>query len=86
MFELSLVKLQTQKSNDDDDDDSVKKASITTTVVVLTLYFLILLWAITRALRCSYAKPDSRAIHFIFCFMSPTLYLACSYLVPGFCK
>lgn len=55
-------------------------------VVAVIIYILFLVWAISRALKCSSKNPDSRAIHFMFMFTSPILYVVSSYAVPGFSK
>lgn len=88
MLELSLIKYNSNclntkvKSDEDDDDENIPIALL---ITVFILYFFILSWAILRALICSSPTPDSRALHLLFCFISPTLYLFCTYFVPGFC-
>jgi hypothetical protein len=66
------------------DEESDEMPTIAVAIIVL-LYLILIFWSITRALKCSQSTPDSRAIHILFCFMSPMLYLFSSYLVPGFC-
>lgn len=87
MIELQLINNAPKKnklysSNEDDDDTEL---TTTAYVLILLLYFTILSWAIWRALTCSSPSPDSRALHLLFCFISPTLYLVSSYVVPDFC-
>lgn len=68
------------KLSDDPNSPVAKKAMVGGVVV----YVLFLIWAIMRAMKCSSANPDSRAIHFMFAFASPLLYIILSYVVPGF--
>lgn len=88
MLELTLIKYNSNcannkvKSDESTDDENIPIAVL---ITVFILYFFILTWAILRALICSSPTPDSRALHLLFCFISPTLYLFCTYLVPGFC-
>ena len=87
MLELSLIKYNCNKDKNlksEDEDD--EKIPLVLLVLVFIFYFCILTWAIIRALMCSNPTPDSRALHLLFCFVSPTLYLLSSYIVPGFCS
>lgn len=86
MLEAKLfeTKLNYNKKSDDNDLDE-EDINSNTIAFVLFFYIIILFWAISRALKCSQKTPDSRAIHLLFCFVSPSLYLVCSYAVPGFC-
>lgn len=84
MLEVSLLSTSCKKNIHDTDEKTEITYSIATIIAVL-VYITILVWALKRAMLCSSATPDSRALHFMFCFMSPTLYLASSYLIPGFC-
>jgi len=54
-------------------------------VVVAVLVFTFIIWAIVRALHCSKAAPDSRAVHLLFAVISPVFYVIFSYAVSGFC-
>ncbi len=54
-------------------------------VVIIIIELALFIWAIYRALKCSQASPDSRAIHLLFATVSPVLYLVFSYAVEGFC-
>lgn len=47
--------------------------------VVIVLEIALWIWAIVRAVHCSQATPDSRAVHLLFATMSPFLYLVFSY-------
>lgn len=53
-------------------------------IVVIELIFFV--WAIFRAIKCSQATPDSRAVHLLFATVSPILYLIFSHAVEGFCS
>ena len=88
MLEASLFapRLNYKKKSDDDDCDDGDDLNSNTVAVIVLVYMIILFWAISRALKCSQKTPDSRAIHFMFCFISPSLYLICGYYVPGFCS
>jgi len=85
MLELSIlnsVKGAAQKGNGNGGkgDDGVAYA------ISLVLIVLLLVWAFWRALKCSSATPDSRALHLMFASVSPVLYLIFSYTVSGFCE
>ena len=62
--------------------------NVLTTVEIsfMIIWIVLFIFAIMRALRCSNATPDSRAIHIMFATASPVLYIICSYAVSGFCK
>lgn len=51
----------------------------------MLIYIAFFMWAIVRAVQCSSATPDSRAIHFLFAISMPIPYVVISILVPGFC-
>ena len=67
-------------------NDPTTQLTNTQVIVLSILYLTILVLAIMRALKCSQPNADSRAIHFLFSFISPSLYLITSFLVPDFCK
>ena len=74
------------KDGCDDDLTSDQKRNLAISVAIIIVVELILLvWAILRAIKCSQASPDSRAIHLLFAIVSPFLYLIFSYAVDGFC-
>jgi hypothetical protein len=54
-------------------------------LVAFVIWLLLWVWALVRALHCSSATPDSRAMHLFFATGSPLLYLIFSYTVSGFC-
>lgn len=54
-------------------------------MVGFMIWMLLWVWALVRALRCSSATPDSRALHLLFATCSPVMYLILSYTVSGFC-
>ena len=84
MIELfALNYLNAPKSNNKTRKDAAAHA--VATVVVFILYITIFVWAIMRAIQCSSATPDSRALHLLFATASPVMYLIFSYLVEGFC-
>jgi hypothetical protein len=66
--------------------DIDKRAYTVSVTLIVIIYITLLIFAVMRALRCSSSNPDSRAIHLMFAFISPGLYVACSYFVPGFCS
>ncbi len=82
---LELFALNSVKGSNDD-PDSPSTGSTVVAILVILIWFAIFFWAVTRALQCSKKDPDSRAIHFLFCLTSPSLYLVCSYAVPDFCN
>jgi hypothetical protein len=53
--------------------------------IIIIIELILFVWAIFRAIKCSQASPDSRAIHLLFATVSPFLYLIFSYVVDGFC-
>ena len=53
--------------------------------VIVILELILFVWAIFRAIKCSQATPDSRAVHLLFATVSPILYLIFSHAVEGFC-
>ncbi len=53
--------------------------------VIIVIELVLFVWAIFRAIKCSHATPDSRAVHLLFATVSPVLYLIFSYAVDGFC-
>ena len=77
--------VKTTVSDGEDPDADSDEISTAATVIVVLIYLILIFWSVTRALKCSQSTPDSRAIHILFCFTSPMLYLFSSYLVPGFC-
>ena len=82
MLELYALKsIQSEPTNKKE-----KNEREVTDTAVLFFYFAFLAFAISRALKCSSKTPDSRAIHFLFVFTSPLLYVISSYAVPGFYK
>lgn len=78
----SSKKLSDSEENSDDDLTTTQMVMFT---VFIILYFIIVFWSIARAIKCSSPSPDSRALHLLFCFISPGLYLVSSLVVPGFC-
>lgn len=80
---LELFALNSSVKGTSDGDSSTP--STVALVFAVLLWIALLVWAISRALKCSKANPDSRALHFLFCLSSPSLYLVCSYAVPDFC-
>lgn len=80
---LELLALNSAKGSSDSDSDSSNSAVVT--LAALLIWLTLFIWAIIRARKCSKKDPDSRAIHFLFCLTSPSLYIICSYAVPDFC-
>lgn len=78
----SSKKLSNSEENSDDDFTTAQMVVVT---MFIMLYFIIVFWSISRAIKCSSPSPDSRALHLLFCFVSPFLYLISSLVVPGFC-
>ena len=70
--------------NSSNPSDPLTPAQKNVKAVASLLYLLLIVWAIVRVMHCSSATPDSRALHFMFAFTSPTLYILLSYAVPGF--
>ena len=86
MIELfALNYLNAPKSDSDNKNNKNDVSKDIATIVVFILYVTIFVWAIMRAIRCSNATPDSRALHLLFATASPVMYLVFSYLVEGFC-
>ena len=73
--------LKTKENYSDSDDNNLTIVY----VIVAIIIFTFIIWAITRALHCSKAAPDSRAVHLLFAVISPVFYVIFSYAVPGFC-
>jgi hypothetical protein len=71
-------------SDDNLTPDQKRNMSIVIAIIVV-VELILLVWAILRAIKCSQASPDSRAIHLLFAIVSPFLYLVFSYAVDGFC-
>jgi|688.fasta_scaffold00301_36 hypothetical protein len=63
-------------------DQMMQNARIASAMAVV-IYIMILVLALYRAMLCSNANADSRAIHFLFATVSPVMYILLSYLVPG---
>lgn len=63
--------------------EAEKQSLATAKMAFFALYIILMGWAFMRAYKCSSATPDSRAIHFGFALFSPILYIAFSYLLPG---
>jgi len=60
-----------------------KRMSTIAIVIAIIIIVLLYIWAFSRAMKCSSANPDSRAIHFAFASFSPILYIIFSYFIPG---
>ncbi len=63
------------------EDETVGTSSTIDTVdsTVILIYLIIIIWALMRAHTCSSANPDSRAIHYLFAIVSPSIYILLSY-------
>lgn len=81
MWELGAVNNAMSCKNPTPKEKRDQAVAMTVATVV---YLIFLIWALTRAMKCSSANPDSRAIHFLFAFASPVVYIIVSYTVPGF--
>lgn len=86
MLEAKLFENTLNYNKKQDDNDGFEEQDPVSLTIIIFIYMIILVWGITRALKCSQKTPDSRAIHLFFCFVSPSLYLLCSYTVPDFCS
>lgn len=84
---LELLALNAAKNGDNKPKTpDEKKTEAVKTVVSLVIWLVIWVWAVMRALKCSSATPDSRALHLFFATYTPTLYIIFSYAVSGFCN
>jgi hypothetical protein len=86
MLELASMNALKAAEADPSKTAAEKQSLAVAKVVFITLYIVLLAWALKRALKCSSATPDSRAIHLGFALISPAIYIIFSYLVPGFCE
>ena len=89
---IELYALKTVKDAKDSDDlTSAQKTGLAITwTVMLVVYVLVLVFAIHRAMRCSFpplgyqgsvsAGADSRALHLLFAVTNPIFYILFSYL------
>lgn len=92
MLELHSLMSAARAAADSGNDGDTKKLTPTqqrnlnlALAVIVILELILFVWAIFRAIKCSQATPDSRAVHLLFATLSPILYLIFSYAVDGFC-
>lgn len=53
--------------------------------ILFMIWIGLWIWAVTRAINCSIATPDSRTMHLFFAVSSPIFYIIFSYTVSGMC-
>jgi len=84
---LELLALNAAKNGDNKKPktEAEKRAEAIATAIVVVIWLAFWIWAIFRALKCSSATPDSRALHLFFATASPVLYIIFSFSVSGFC-
>ncbi len=87
---MSAARAATDSDNGDNGDKKLTPAQQRNLniafAVIIVLELVLFVWAIFRAIKCSQATPDSRAVHLLFATVSPVLYLIFSYAVEGFCR
>jgi len=88
MLELQGLNALREAGTNDPDDlaPGDKRVIAILTIIYVVVYLVLLVFAILRAIKCSTATPDSRALHLMFAIVSPVMYLIFSYLVPGMCR
>lgn len=83
MLELYSMNALDAATKDPSKTPEEAKSLMMARTVGMLLVAILYIWAFLRALKCSQANPDSRAIHFAFASLSPILYIIFSYTVPG---
>ena len=81
---MSAAHAAATDSNGNPTPGQQRNLNVALTVIVI-LELILFVWAIFRAIKCSQATPDSRAVHLLFATVSPILYIIFSYAVEGFC-